>query len=76
MSNEITPALLTVEQTCQFLNVGKTLFYSLQSSEKFGPLPIRLGRKVLYRRDELEAYISADMPPRRIWQQLRKERKL
>ena len=75
MNSDIEPALLTVEQTCHFLNIGKTLFYSLQSSEQFGPLPIRLGRKVLYCKGELENYIVAGMPPRRVWQSIKKENK-
>lgn len=60
-------------QTCQYLNIGKTLFYALQTSSKFGVLPIRLGRRTLYRKNELDAYILAGMPPRKVWQEQRKQ---
>lgn len=75
---KIEPALLTVEQTCRFLNIGKTLLYSRLSSEVFGVLPLRAGRKVLFSQVELEVYIHAStlaghLIPRQQWQEMRKE---
>ena len=68
---DIEPALLTIEQTCQFLNIGKTLLYRRLSSECFGVMPIRIGRKVLFSRKELQAYVDAGMPPRPKWQAMK-----
>lgn len=70
----IEPALLTVEQTYTYLGIGKTLFYSMQSSARFGVLPLRLGKRVLYRRAELDSYIEAGMPSRKVWQEIKKQR--
>jgi excisionase family DNA binding protein len=70
---DIEPALLTVQQTCQFLNISRALLYSRLSSEVFGIIPIRIGRKVLFSRKELQAYIDAGMPPRTKWQAMKKQ---
>lgn len=70
-SPKIEPALLTVEQTCQFLNVSRALLYSRLSGQVFGVLPIRIGRKVLFSKAELEAYVKAGMPSRQKWQAMR-----
>jgi len=70
-TEKIEPALLTVEQTCQFLNISRALLYSRLSSEMFGVLPLRIGRRVLFSKWELEAYIKADMPPRGKWQAIK-----
>lgn len=74
MSN-IEPELLTVEQTCQFLNTSRALLYSCLSSEAFGIIPIRIGRKVLFPRKELQDYIDAGMPPRTKWQAMKQAKK-
>ena len=70
---DIEPALLTVQQTCQFLNISRALLYSRLSSEVFGIIPIRIGRKVLFSRKELQAYIDAGMPTRTKWQAMKKQ---
>jgi predicted DNA-binding transcriptional regulator AlpA len=69
--SDIEPQLLTVEQTCQFLNISRALLYSRLSCECFGIIPIRIGRKVLFSRKELQAYIDAGMPPRSKWQAMK-----
>lgn len=70
--SEIESELLTVKQTCQLLNISRTLLYSRSSSEVFGIVPIRIGRKVLFSRKELLAHIDAGMPPRTKWQTMKK----
>ena len=70
--NDIEPQLLTVKQTCQFLNISRALLYNRLSCECFGIIPIRIGRKVLFSRKELQAYIDAGMPPRTKWQAMKK----
>lgn len=63
--------LLDVVQVCRVLNLGRTAFYSLRSSQKFGPMPIKLNRKLLYRRRELIDWIKAGCPTRHQWQERR-----
>ena len=74
--SDIEPELLTVTQTCQLLNISRALLYNRLSCECFGVIPIRIGRKVLFSRKELLAYIDAGMPPRTKWQAMKKTRNL
>lgn len=73
---QIESALLTMEQTCQLINVKRATFYNLRVSGKFAPLPVNLCRKVLYVRSEVESWIKSGCPHRKQWQILRKELKL
>jgi predicted DNA-binding transcriptional regulator AlpA len=74
---KIEPALLTIPQICAYLNIARPTFYKINATGAFGPLPVKLGtcRKVLYRRGEVENWISASCPHRKIWQSIAKERK-
>jgi excisionase family DNA binding protein len=80
MTNEtpekIAPALLTIEQVCQLLNISRAGFYRLDHNGKFGPLSTGLCRKRLYIRVEIENWIRAGLPHRKIWQERKKEMKL
>jgi predicted DNA-binding transcriptional regulator AlpA len=71
---KIEPALLTVPQVCELINVKRATFYKLNASGAFGLLPVRLGmcRKVLYSRIELDNYIKARCPHRKQWQVIQK----
>lgn len=69
----LSPALLTIEQTCQILNISRAEFYRLDASGKFAPLSVGLCRKRLYVRNEIESWIRAGLPHRKIWQTIKKE---
>lgn len=69
----IQPALLTIEQTCQLLNISRAEFYRLDQSGKFAPLSTGLCRKRLYVRAEIESWIRAGCPHRKQWQITKKE---
>ena len=73
-TEKIAPALLTIEQTCQLLNISRAEFYRLNASGKFAPLKVGLCRKVLYQKQEILDWISAKCPHRKIWQAMRKEK--
>lgn len=68
----IEPELLSIEQTCQLINVQRATFYTLRASGKFAPLPVQLCRKVLYQKQEVLDWISAKCPHRKIWQAQKK----
>jgi predicted DNA-binding transcriptional regulator AlpA len=72
---KIEPALLTIPQVCEYLNIARPTFYKINATEAFGPLPIKLGtcRKVLYSRSELDAFVRAGCPHRKQWQSMKKE---
>jgi excisionase family DNA binding protein len=74
-SEKIAPALLTIPQVCQLLNISRAEFYRLNQSGKFAPLQVSLCRKVLYNRAEIDRWIQAGCPHRKIWQTI-KEQKL
>jgi len=74
--NEIAPALLNISQVCQLLNISRAEFYCLDESGKFAPLSTGLCRKRLYVRAEIENWIRAGLPHRKIWQIQKKELKL
>ena len=75
---KIQPALLTIPQVCDYLNIARPTSYKINSSGAFGLLPIKLGtcRKVLYSRAELDDYVRAGCPHRKVWQIQKKELKL
>jgi len=68
--DRIQPALLTIPQVCEYLNIARPTFYKLSATGGFGLLPVKLGmcRKVLYSRTELDAYVRAGCPHRKVWQ--------
>ena len=63
----IQPALLTISQVCQLLNISRAEFYRLDQTGKFAPLSIGLCRKRLYVRAEIENWIVAGLPHRKVW---------
>ena len=68
---KIEPALLTIQQVCAYLNVSRAEFYRLDSTGKFAPLSVGLCRKRLYLRTEIENWIQAGLPHRKIWQSIK-----
>ncbi len=71
---KIEPALLTIPQVCEYLNIARATFYKINATGAFGLLPIKLGncRKVLYLRSELEDWLKAKCPHRKQWQEHRR----
>ena len=69
--DKIEPVLLTVEQTCQLINVGRAELYRLRASGKFAPLPVQLCRKVLFVKSEILSWIQAGCPHRKVWQSMK-----
>jgi predicted DNA-binding transcriptional regulator AlpA len=65
------PLLLSAEDAAALLGIGRSLFYGLHSSGRLGPLPVHLGKRSLWRRDELIQWVSSDCPPRQRWQEFK-----
>jgi len=61
--------LLTAGEAAATLSISRSLFYGLHSSGQIGPLPIRLGGRVLWRADELRACVTAGCLSRARWLQ-------
>ncbi|MBN1972543.1 MAG: helix-turn-helix domain-containing protein [Sedimentisphaerales bacterium] len=73
-NSTLSPALLTIQQVCQLLNISHAEFYRLDASGKFAPLSIGLCRKRLYIKSEIESWIRAGCPHRKQWQIQKKEK--
>ncbi len=71
-NQKIDSLLVSAKETAALLGVCKNHFYALHNSGRLGPLPIRLGRRALWNRKELESWVVADCPARRQWQELKK----
>ena len=61
------PLLVGADDAAKLLGIGRSLFYTMHSSGQLGPLPIRLGRRALWRREELAAWVAAGCPERTRW---------
>jgi len=68
---KIEPALLTIVQVCQLLNISRPEYYRLNSTGKIAPLPVPLCGKVLYNRTEIERWIEAGCVHRKVWQDMK-----
>ena len=62
----IAPLLLDSGRAAALCGVGRSLWWSLHSAGRV-PLPVKLGRRTLWRRDELIDWINAGLPPRDKW---------
>ena len=60
------PLLLGAKATATMLGIGKSLLWSLHSAGKV-PQPVKLGKRTLWRRAELEAWMAAGCPNRDKW---------
>ena len=67
------PILISADESAQMLGIGRTLFYSMHSSGRLGPLPIKLGRRSLWNRKEIEEWIEQGCPARNQWEDHKKQ---
>ncbi len=65
--------LLNSAEVASRLRIGKTLLYELKSQGKL-PMPVRLGRRLLWPKDEIERWVRAGCPPTQKWEILKKDR--
>lgn len=64
--NKIEAALLDARAAAAMCGISRSLWLALHNSGRI-PLPVRLGRRVLWRREELLNWIRAGCPARQIW---------
>ncbi len=68
--SHLEPILLAAAEAAKLLRISERHFYKLHSSGRV-PRPIRLGRAVRWRADELRDWVAAGTPPRDRWQGMR-----
>jgi predicted DNA-binding transcriptional regulator AlpA len=61
------PLLVDAPGVCATLGIGLTLFHTLRNTGRFGPSPVRLGRAVRFRSDEVAAWVAAGAPSLERW---------
>ena len=67
--------LLSTGDAAKLIGVGRTHFYGLHSSGRLGPLPVRLGKRTLWNRAELESWVDGGCVCREKWQAEKKSEK-
>ena len=70
-TTQIVPLLLDAEEAATLIGVSRAHLYALYSSGRLGPTPVRLGKRSLWRRDELESWVASDCPSRQQWQAMK-----
>ena len=70
MSTETESIMGDARDAAKLCGIGRTSWLSLAASGKT-PAPVRLGRRVLWRRDELKDWIAAGCPARQKWEAIK-----
>jgi excisionase family DNA binding protein len=69
--NTADKLLLSAAETAALLGISRSAFYSLLSSGRVGPMPVRFGRAVRWDRREIEQWVAQKCPCRDRWQAMR-----
>jgi predicted DNA-binding transcriptional regulator AlpA len=64
------PLLVAAKDACQLAGVSPATWWRLRAADKI-PAPVRLGGRVLWRVEELKAWIAAGCPAGQTWRTLR-----
>jgi predicted DNA-binding transcriptional regulator AlpA len=67
LTQVIEALLVPAPEAARLCGISEASWYRLKSASKL-PLPVRLGGRVLWRVDELRAWIAAGCPDRREWE--------
>lgn len=59
--------LISAADTAKMLGLSRTKFYELHSAGRV-PMPIKFDKRVLWRVDELKAWVNAGCPARIQWE--------
>jgi predicted DNA-binding transcriptional regulator AlpA len=65
------PLAVSATGAARLLAISRTHLFDLAKTGRFGPEPVRLGRSVRYRVDEVRSWLAAGCPPRSKWQVMR-----
>ena len=67
---QVYSLLLSAPDAATLLGIGSSHFWGLHSSGRLGPLPIKLGRRTLWIRRDLEKWTDVGCPSRKQWQNI------
>jgi predicted DNA-binding transcriptional regulator AlpA len=69
---QVTPLLVDAREAAALCGIGRTLWLQLASAGRV-PMPVRLGRRTLWRAEELAEWVAAGCPARDRWTALREK---
>lgn len=69
---KIKPLLLDSFESAMLTGISRAHFLAMHSSGRLGPLPVRLGRRTLWQREEIEGWIRKSCPSRDVWLEIQK----
>ena len=62
------PALINARDVARTLSIGVRHLYQMLAAGLVGPQPIRLGRSIRWRSDEINDWVRAGCPSRAKWE--------
>ncbi len=62
-----TQMLLSTKQVAEALDVSRRTIYRMRQTGKL-PKPVKMGKSLKWRREELEAWVAAGCPPLSRWE--------
>jgi len=65
------PLLVDARAASHLIGIGRTLFLTMDQSGRLGPMSVKFGRRRLWRRAELMAWVEAGCPARTRWLAMR-----
>jgi len=71
---DVTPLLLDAKAVATMLSVSGRTIFRLSSSGQLGPMPVAVGGRSLWRRDEVAAWVQAGCPRREAWLKMAQEK--
>ena len=66
------PLLLGAKETATLLSISRTSFHRLRT-QGLVPMPVRLGRRCLWRVEELQQWVKEGCPPVDRWEAMKSE---
>ncbi|HPC96469.1 MAG TPA: helix-turn-helix domain-containing protein [Sedimentisphaerales bacterium] len=63
----VAPLLLDAKAVATMLSISRATLYRMSNTGQLGPMPITLGRRKLWRHEEILAWVRAGCPPRGVW---------
>ena len=71
--NTITAFVVEARIAAQLCGVSRSTWFALKAAGRI-PRPVRIGRRTLWRVDEIKAWLDAGCPPLHRWEQIAKGR--
>lgn len=64
--------MVDAKMAARMCGIGRTLWLDLKNAGRV-PMPVRLGRRVMWLTEEIRAWTKAGCPTQDRWQQMRKD---